>query len=517
MLRHKIRGLFTMPQNCQKNALRGILMLLILIWVLTPAFPLPMGSPMSGLGKAYAINAIPGPGAPASLADLAEKLSPSIVNISTTKVIKRGSSRGFSGETPFDRFFGNDEFFRRFFGDLPERELRQRSLGSGFIISSDGYIFTNNHVVEKADKIRVKLSSGKEYDAEVKGKDPNTDIALIQIKPDKPLPVVALGNSDQLRVGEWVFAIGNPFGLDHTVTTGIVSAKGRMIGSGPYDNFLQTDASINPGNSGGPLFNMSGEVVGINTAIVAHAQGIGFAIPINMAKEILDDLKSRGKVTRGWLGITVQDITEEIAANMKLKNQQGALVSQVLESEPGDRAGLKSGDIITRIDGKAIDSTRDLLNTVAGLKVGRTVQLQALRDGKEMNFSAIVGERKDTLQASREAVPDTLGMTVQEITPEMARHLKRRTPGGVMITKIRPGSPADEARLLVRDIILSINRRPIRTLKDYSNALARKPENNSWLLLIQRGRTSFFVTLEDAEENGNPDPNSEPEQDEDLQ
>jgi len=509
--------LFKMTQNGQSKFVLGILMFLMMSWVLMPAYPFPVATLLCESGKAFAREGTPDSGAPASLADLTEKLGPSVVNISTTKVIKGRSGRGSGGEAPFDRFFGNDEFFRRFFGDLPERELKQRSLGSGFIISSDGYIFTNNHVVEKADKIRVKLSSGKEYDAEIKGKDPNTDIALIKIKADKPLPIVTLGNSDQLRVGEWVFAIGNPFGLDHTVTTGIISAKGRMIGSGPYDNFLQTDASINPGNSGGPLFNMSGEVVGINTAIVAHGQGIGFAIPINMAREILDDLKFRGKVTRGWLGITVQDITEEIAANMKLKNQQGALVSQVLEGEPGDRAGLKSGDIITRIDGKDIDSTRDLLNTVAGLKVGRTVQLQALRDGKEMNFSAIVGERKDTLQASREAVPDTLGMTVQEITPELARHLKRRTPGGVMITKIRPGSPADEVGLQVQDIILSINRRPIRTLKDYSNALARKPENSSWLLLIQRAGTSFFVTLENAKENGNPDQNTEPEQDEDLQ
>jgi len=487
--------------NFRKKVVSGILMALCLTWVLMPAFPLPSGSPLSGSGEAYARDLVPVPGAPASFADLAEKLGPAVVNISTTKVTKRSGIPG--GEMPFDRFFGNDEFFRRFFGDIPEQELKQRSLGSGFIISSDGYLFTNNHGVEKADKIRVKLSTGKEYDADVKGKDANTDIALIKIKPDKPLPVVSLGNSDKLRVGEWVFAIGNPFGLDHTVTSGIISAKGRMIGAGPYDNFLQTDASINPGNSGGPLFNMSGEVVGINTAIVAQGQGIGFAIPINMAKEILGDLKSKGRVTRGWLGITVQDITEEISANLKLKDQQGALVSQVLEGEPGDKAGLKSGDIITRIDGKVINNTKDLLNIVAGLKVGGKVQLKALRNGKEISLSAMIAERKDTLQAAGEKIPDQLGMTVQEITPEIARHLRRKAAGGVIITRIRPGSSADEAGLKVQDIILSINKKAIRSLKEYENALARKPGNNNWLLLIQRGGSSFFVTLEVEKESGN--------------
>lgn len=504
-----------MTRKGTKTVVSGILMFLLMTWVLMPTFPFPAGTLQSGSGEAYARDGIPGPGAPLSLADLAEKLGPAVVNISTTKVIKGRSGRGSGGEMPFDRHFGNDEFFRRFFGDLPERELKQRSLGSGFIISSDGYIFTNNHVVEKADKIRVKLSTGKEYDAEVKGKDSNTDIALIKIKPDKPLPVATLGNSDKLRVGEWVFAIGNPFGLDHTVTTGIISAKGRMIGSGPYDNFLQTDASINPGNSGGPLFNMAGEVVGINTAIVAHAQGIGFAIPINMAREILDDLKSKGRVTRGWLGITVQDITEEISANLKLKNQQGALVSQVLEGGPGDKAGLKSGDIITQIDGKAINNTRDLLTTVAGLKVGGTVQIKTLREGKEITLPATIGKRKDTLEAAGEPIPDALGMTVQEITPKIARNLRHKAQGGVMITKIRPGSSADEAGLQVQDIIVSINRKAIRSLKDYTNALALKPGNNSWLLLIQRGGTTFFVTLENPKESGKPEQNKDQDQEQD--
>lgn len=237
-------------------------------------------------------------GAPVSFADLVDKLKPAVVNISTSKVIRSGGSRGPRspfGDDFFDRFFGGEEFFRRFFGDSPQRQFKQRSLGSGFIISKDGYIFTNNHVVEKADKIRVRLSSGKEYDARIVGKDAKTDIALIKIKPVNHLPVVEFGDSEKLRVGDWVIAIGNPFGLEQTVTAGIVSAKGRVIGAGPYDNFIQTDASINPGNSGGPLFSIDGRVVGINTAIVAQGQGIGFAIPINMAKEMLPELKTKGK------------------------------------------------------------------------------------------------------------------------------------------------------------------------------------------------------------------------------
>jgi len=314
-----------------------MILFVVLLFSIYPAhFPFSPKEP--GVDMAFAAPAGKIGGAPASLADLVDKLSPSVVNISTTTIIKGRPGYPFGRRMPFPRFFGEDDFFRRFFENAPERDFKQQSLGSGFIISSDGYIFTNNHVVEKATKIRVKLATGKEYDAEVKGKDPSTDIALIKINTDNSLPVVKLGNSDKLRIGDWIFAIGNPYGLEHTVTAGIVSAKGRVIGSGPYDNFIQTDASINPGNSGGPLFNLEGEVIGINTAIVAQAHGIGFAIPINTAKGILNDLKSKGSVSRGWLGISVQDITDDIAANMKLKNIKGALVGQVFEGDPADKA-----------------------------------------------------------------------------------------------------------------------------------------------------------------------------------
>jgi serine protease Do len=428
-----------------------------------------------------------------SFADLSERLSPAVVNISTTKIMK--SQRLPGGSLPFNRF-GNDDFFRRFFGDRPEREYKQNSLGSGFIISSDGYIFTNNHVVEKAEKIKVKLSNGQEYDGEVKGKDANTDIALIKIKPSSPLTPATFGDSDQIRTGDWVFAIGNPFGLDHTVTAGIISAKGRVIGSGPYDNFLQTDASINPGNSGGPLFNLKGEVIGINTAIVAQGQGIGFAIPINTAKELLPDLKAKGYVTRGWLGVSAQDVTDDIAKNLELKEPKGALVSHVFEGEPADKGGIKAGDVILDIDNKRIGDTRDLLRAVAGLPVGKKVNVRIWRDGREKTLPVMIAERKDGKGLiGEDHLSQTFGMAVQEITPEMMRHFKLPAQTGVIITEVSDGSAADEAGLRPQDIILEINRQKITSREDYIEILSRKTEEGTYLFRIKRDENFFFVPL----------------------
>jgi len=428
-----------------------------------------------------------------SFADLSEKLSPTVVNISTTKILKTQRMPG--GRIPFGPF-GNDDFFRRFFGDIPEREYKQNSLGSGFIISADGYIFTNNHVVEKADKIKVKLSDGREYDGEVKGKDANTDIALIKIKPSSPLKAVTFGDSDQIRTGDWVFAIGNPFGLDHTLTAGIISAKGRVIGSGPYDNFLQTDASINPGNSGGPLFNLKGEVIGINTAIVAQGQGIGFAIPINMAKVLLPDLKGKGYVTRGWLGVSSQDVTEDIAKNLQLKEVKGALVSHVFEGEPADKGGIKAGDVILNIDGKVVNNTRDLLMTIAGLPVGKKAQIKVWREGKEMTLPVVIAERKDGKSlGGKDHLSETFGMTVQEMTPEMQKHFKLPAKTGVIITEVFDGGAADEAGLQPQDIILEVNRQKINSLEDYISIMSRKSEEGAYLFRIKRNEAFFFVPL----------------------
>jgi len=426
-------------------------------------------------------------------------MSPIVVNISTTKTFKmEGRSRSPRGNShPFERFFGEDDFFRRFFEEMPERELKQRSLGSGFIISPDGYIFTNNHVVEKADKIKVKLSNGKEYDAAVKGRDPRTDIALIKINPEGSLPAAKIGDSDKLRVGDWVVAIGNPFGLDHTVTVGIVSAKGRVIGAGPYDNFIQTDASINPGNSGGPLINLAGEVVGINTAIVAHGQGIGFAIPVNMAKEILNDLKSKGKVTRGWLGVSVQDITDDIAKGLKLKDQAGALVTEVFEGDPADKAGIKQGDIIKEVDGKTVRDTHELLRIVAMVPVGKKVNVKILREGATKDFQVIVAEREESkeLAAVRKDMKDNYGMMVQEVTPEVARRLGMSTPAGVIVTEVREGSSAEEAGIQPQDVILQVNKVKINNLKDYQREITKKTAEDRILLLIKRGRGTYYVAL----------------------
>ncbi len=433
---------------------------------------------------------------PLSFADLAEKLKPCVVNISTTKTVRGGGFRSPFGQgSPFDRYFGRDDFFERFFGDMPQREFKQKSLGSGFIISQDGYIFTNSHVVEQADKILVKLSDGKEYEAKIIGKDAKTDIALIKIKPPSDsLPVAETGDSDKLRVGDWVMAIGNPFGLEQTVTAGIVSAKGRVIGAGPYDNFIQTDASINPGNSGGPLFNMEGKVIGINTAIVAQGQGIGFAIPISMAKTILPDLKAKGKVTRGWLGISVQDITEDIAKNMKIKDRSGALISDVFKGDPADKAGLKSGDIITEINGKKIKDTHELLMMIAAFRVGETVKIKIIRDGQEKEVTLAVAERKE--QAEVAAAGETgqaFGMVVQEITPEIAKHLGLSTKG-VIVVDVQEGSTADEVGIQPQDIILQVNKVKINTMKDYV-AEIRKAGDKGILLLIKRGKSTFFVPL----------------------
>jgi serine protease Do len=456
-------------------------------------------SPGTDIKMANAVSVTDPSKAPLSFADIVEKLKPAVVNISTTKTIRAGGGRfrsPFGDQAPFDRYFGGDEFFERFFGDTPQREFKQKSLGSGFIISHDGYIFTNNHVVEQSEKIRVKLSDGREYDAKIIGKDAKTDIALIKIKPAESLPVVDIGDSEKLRVGDWVLAIGNPFGLEQTVTAGIVSAKGRVIGAGPYDNFIQTDASINPGNSGGPLFNLEGKVIGINTAIVAQGQGIGFAIPISMAKDMLPDLKSKGTVTRGWMGISVQDITEDMAKSFKLKDPNGAIVAEVFQGDPADKAGLKAGDIIIEVNGRRIKDTHELLVMIASFRVADQVRVKVLRDGLEKVFNVVVAERKDQPEValSPKASPD-LGLSVQELTPDIAQYLGIKEKKGIIVVDVEPGSPADEVGIQPQDIILQINRAPVTTLKEYSREIAKKTAKSSLLFQIKRGRATFFVPI----------------------
>jgi serine protease Do len=438
---------------------------------------------------------------PPNFVELAKRVMPGVVNISTTKVIKGGGRvfRHFSppsGERdPFRDFFGED-FFERFFGGMMPKDYVQRSLGSGFIIDKEGYIITNNHVIEGASEIRVRLSTEREFEAEVVGRDPKTDLALIRIKSWKDLPSLELGDSDKLEIGEWVMAIGNPFGLSQTVTVGIVSAKGRVIGSGPYDDFIQTDASINPGNSGGPLFNMRGEVIGINTAIVATGQGIGFAIPINIAKEVVAQLKQKGKVTRGGIGVYVQKLTPDLAKSFGLSESKGALVADVIPNGAAEAAGIKRGDIIVKFDGKNIDEMNELPRIMASTPVGKEVEVGIIRDGKPLTLKLKVGELKDEAEpAPAEKTKFELGMSVQEITPEIARQLQLPEASGVIVTQVEPGSVADEAGIQRGDIIREINGETIRKLSDYQAALAKAKTREITRLLIKRGERNLYFTI----------------------
>jgi serine protease Do len=428
-----------------------------------------------------------------SFVPLVKKLKPLVVNISATQTSEED-------QLPLSPFGENDElneFWRRFFGN-PGGRSRQQSLGSGFIIASDGYILTNDHVIENAEKIVVKLSTDdREYPAKVIGRDTKIDIALIKIGAQN-LPVAALGDSDRLQVGEWVLAIGNPFGLDSTVTSGIVSAKERHIGEGPYDSFIQTDAKINPGNSGGPLINMRGEIVGINAAIYSESVGnigIGFAIPINMVKDILPQLQTKGKVTRGWMGVVVQRVTPDIAESMGWEKTRGALVSEVARNGPGERAGIKIGDLIIQYEGKEIKDANDLPILVARTAPGKQVQVKVLRDKKELTIPVTLRELKEETVVSSVKEKGAWGVTVQTLTPEVAESLGVKRTDGVVITSVEPGSVADDAGLEEDDIIIEVNRKPIHDLPDYNKAVAEAQKGKGILFLIRRGEDTIFVAL----------------------
>lgn len=427
-------------------------------------------------------------------ATLAKRVGPSVVNVSTTQVRKAAADV----PSPFDGDDPMSQFWQRFFGGrIPRGSQRQMGLGSGFIIDRNGTILTNYHVVDGAQKISVTLSDGKSYDAKVLGKDQKTDIAVIKIDAGQDLPAVTLGDSDRLDVGEWVMAIGNPFGLDHTVTSGIVSAKGRQIGAGPYDNFIQTDASINPGNSGGPLINLRGEVVGITTAIYSQSGGnigIGFAIPTNSIKEVLPQLKDKGRVVRGYLGTTVQKITPEIADSLGVKQQRGALVADVVRGSPAERAGIKTGDIITEFNSKEVKDSTELPGLVARVAPGTGTSVKVLRDGKEMTLAITVGEMKDT-EVAASGQQGELGLAVQPVTPEVAQSLGLDRAEGLVITEVKPGSAADDAGLREGDLITQINRRPVKNLADYNREMAQSKKGQSVLLLVRRGDASVFLAL----------------------
>lgn len=429
-------------------------------------------------------------------ADLAEQLKPVVVNISTAKTIKPRSPALRGPQPPGRDLF--EEFFERFFRDLPQQQRRERSLGTGFLISVDGYIITNEHVVAGADEIKVKLADGRSFDGTVRGVDPKLDLALIKIEVGTQLPAARLGDSDNLRIGEWVMAIGNPFGLEQTVTVGIVSAKGRVIGAGPYDDFIQTDASINPGNSGGPLFNALGEVVGINTAIVAGGQGIGFAIPVNLAKQIVPQLRDDGKVTRGWLGVMVQPLSEELARSFGLDRAQGALVSEVVKGSPAERGGIKRGDVILRFDGQAVDERNDLPKLVAATRIGKTVKVVVFREGKERELKVDVGRLAEDgeRQVAGAETGGKLGLAVSELTPELARrHGLPPDSRGVLINAIDPSSSAAAANVRPGDLIVEVDGREVDSVKAFEAATARAAKGGVLRLLIQRRDTLFYTTV----------------------
>ena len=432
-------------------------------------------------------------GRPPSFAAIAKKTMPVVVNISTTS--QRAPRSGSSDPI--------EEFFNRFFGEASPRENNQRSLGSGIVISKDGEILTNYHVVRNADIIKVKLADQSEHEARLIGKDGRTDLALIKIrKMTVNLPFAKLGTSSHLDVGDWVMAIGNPFGLEHTVTAGIVSAKGRVIGAGPYDNFIQTDASINPGNSGGPLINASGEVVGVNSAIFSQSGGnvgIGFAIPIDLARRVVDQLRKNGRVVRGWLGVRAQDVPAATVASLGLTRNPGdmAVVTEVTEASPAAEAGIKTGDIIVEFNGKPVPKRHDFPTVIAETAPGQKVTFKILRDKKEQVIGVKIGELADDSDANQqlEARDPELGLRVQRITPEAARRLGLSSPKGVLVMEVQPGSPADQVGIEPADVIREINQRPVTNVKDFERVMRQGRRGDRILLLVQRGDNAVFFAV----------------------
>ncbi|MGA1845967.1 DegQ family serine endoprotease [Deferribacter abyssi] len=435
----------------------------------------------------FAVNIFAYFGAPESFVDVVKKTRDGVVNISTTKIVKRKSSPFFFNDDLFKRFFGDD--FKHF--DVP-KEYKSKSLGSGFVIDKKGYIVTNNHVIDGADEIIVKLADKKEFKAKVVGKDPLTDLALLKIDPeDEELHPLTLGDSDKTEVGEWVVAIGNPFGLEWTVTAGIISAKGRVLGEGPYDNFMQTDASINPGNSGGPLVNTKGEVVGINTAIIPSGQGLGFAIPVNMLKELLPKLKA-GKVKRGWLGVTVQPLDDKLAKSFGLKKPEGALIADVIKGDPADKAGIKAGDIVIAIDDKPIKDSRDLVIEIGKRNPGENVTLTVIRDGKVRKIKVKLGERKDTI-ISKGEIKREGKLVVGDLDQQKLREIG--IEGGVKVTAVDPASNAYEAGLRKGDIIVWINRHKIKNSDEFYKVYDKINKGDIVALKVVTRQGSKFIAF----------------------
>ncbi len=461
-----------------------------------------------------------------SFAPLVKRVMPSVVNVSVVQQVKAGmqsgGDQGGPGDSP-DGPEGQDgpggpggpgdqgpggpfgqqqnpfDQFRRFFGQIPH-QYKEHGLGSGVIVSPDGYILTNNHVAGHADEIHVRLLDKREFTAKVVGKDPKTDLALIKIDTKQPLPVAPLGDSSTAEVGDWVIAIGSPFGFNSTVTAGIISAKGRALG-GNYDDFIQTDASINPGNSGGPLFNAKGQVIGINTAIYSSTgsnAGIGFAIPIDIAKQVMEQLKDHGKVVRGWLGVEIQEVTPDLAQSFNLAKPEGALVANVEKEGPALKAGIQRGDIIVKFNNQPVQDEHQLPELVAQTPIGDTVPVEVIRNGKHLTIQTKVAELKDQQLASAksEEPGSNWGLQVQGITPDIANQLNLNSTKGVVVRGVQPDSPAADAGIQQGDVVLEVDHAKVNSVDDFLSAAKQAKKNkNSALLLVQRGNATLYTVI----------------------
>ncbi|RUM91938.1 MAG: serine protease [Thermodesulfatator sp.] len=435
-----------------------------------------------------------------AIAEIVKEAMPAVVFVQVEKTVEQGPSP-FGGQDPFGMF--NDPFFQRFFGPhlrQRPRKFKQRGQGSGFIISRDGYILTNNHVVGDADTIRVKLADGRKFKAKVIGKDPQSDVAVIKINATG-LPTLPLGNSDSIQVGEWVIAIGNPFGLTQTVTVGVISAKGRSrLGITDYEDYIQTDAAINPGNSGGPLINIHGEAIGINSAIFSRSggyMGIGFAIPINMAKAVKNQLIKNGKVVRGWLGVVIQEIDEDLAKSFGLKKAEGVLISEVAENSPAKKAGLKSGDIILKMDGHNVVDIGELRNKIALTPPGSKVTFDILREGKHKTVTVTIEEKPGgvSVAMSKHEILKELGLVVQELTPDLAQQFGYHEGQGVLVAEVEPGSLAASVGIQPGQLIEEVNRKKVSTVKEFLKALEKSNKTKRVLFKVRDGDMSRYVAL----------------------
>jgi len=426
---------------------------------------------------------------------VADRVMPSVVNVST--VPKRGAASGGEESERFKEFFG-EEFYERYFRRRPREDTR--ASGSGVIVDPTGYILTNNHVIENAQEITVRLSDARKLTATLVGSDPKTDLAVLKVTSPTPLAAADLGDSETLRVGQWAIAIGNPFGLDRTVTVGIISATARTrVGLATYENFIQTDASINPGNSGGPLLNLDGRVIGVNTAIVASGQGIGFSIPINMAKEVMRQLIARGRVVRGWLGIVIQDVNDDLAQSFGVREKEGVIVADVMRAGPAEAAGLRAGDVIVEFGESAIKEVPDLQRRVAAIPPGTVVPMKVIRDHAAVGLKVAIGEMPTEERVA--VVPaqgdQAWGLTVEALTTEIARRLNLSVASGVLVTDVVTGGPAERAGLRRGDVLLEINRRPVADAAAVWRVLAELKPGDVVPVYVHRaaggGRNEYLV------------------------